>query len=317
MLTFLKPLHLQCKQTWIHCSSRLNRTVHARSRQKEKTMRLDCLRMPALSLLCAGLLLVDAKKQSLRRMRRDLTVTRIGNYFERLDSNEQQDAVVVAVDVLEEAGDGSFTQRMQQLEFSMQQASTATPTTLSLLQVLTTVTPESQLLNTATPQGKAYQFLMTEKPHDDPEKTLQKYALATLYYSTAGDSWTKKIGWLMFNNECEWAMVVCHEDTGLVRALMLCKFVPLYGVPAKNGISGARMTHANLSHSLSLYSSIPPASRFSRKQLERRTTQRDQSLCSDRRDSCLWQSAGGHAAERHGCPATAAHFGRGKQQADG
>lgn len=57
-----------------------------------------------------------------------------------------------------------------------------------------------------TPQNQAYNWLL-----EDPNLSLysnqtkiQRYALATMYYSTNGDNWTNNAGWLGHGNECDW-----------------------------------------------------------------------------------------------------------------
>jgi hypothetical protein len=89
---------------------------------------------------------------------------------------------------------------------------------------------DSTLLNDAnTPQGQAFLYIASllqsnatttstllssfGSKSQAQQRVLTHYALATLYYSTRGNNWTNSMGWLKFDEECEWAMVVCdHEN---------------------------------------------------------------------------------------------------------
>lgn len=73
---------------------------------------------------------------------------------------------------------------------------------------------------------------------EDP-RLLQRYALASLYYSTGGDNW-KLCGadspscgdttWLTDPNECDWFIVDCDAD-GVVSQINFRKyFIPLHGI---------------------------------------------------------------------------------------
>lgn len=58
-----------------------------------------------------------------------------------------------------------------------------------------------------TPQNNAYEWLAGEANlewYNDERKTIQRYVLATLYYSTNGDSWGDNSGWLSDDDECSW-----------------------------------------------------------------------------------------------------------------
>jgi hypothetical protein len=60
--------------------------------------------------------------------------------------------------------------------------------------------------NTSSPQGKALAWLQDDPQYNeyDLHRLYQRYALAVLYYSTNGDSWNWKWGWLSDDNECSW-----------------------------------------------------------------------------------------------------------------
>jgi hypothetical protein len=66
-----------------------------------------------------------------------------------------------------------------------------------------------------TPQNMAYNWLVENiniDTYSDKNK-IQRYVLATLYYSTNGDSWTANTGWLGNDNECGWSGILCTYDS--------------------------------------------------------------------------------------------------------
>jgi hypothetical protein len=86
------------------------------------------------------------------------------------------------------------------------------PTALSELQDLTellsSVSPDggAALQTPSTPQYNALNWLVGNSNLDrySDERKIQRYALATLYYSTNGDYWLVNTGWMSDSNECEW-----------------------------------------------------------------------------------------------------------------
>ena len=69
-----------------------------------------------------------------------------------------------------------------------------------------------------SPQYRAFAWLQNNEGLSNftNERKLQRYALATLYYSTSGFNWTRKDGWLSNENECNWEFrcdsdPVCNE----------------------------------------------------------------------------------------------------------
>jgi hypothetical protein len=57
-----------------------------------------------------------------------------------------------------------------------------------------------------SPQGKAYIWLLsdTEETFYSPERMLQRYAMATFYYATFGNTWLSNDLWLSKASECTW-----------------------------------------------------------------------------------------------------------------
>jgi len=96
----------------------------------------------------------------------------------------------------------------------------------ALLELLSTVTPEEQLLDSSTPQGTAYNWLRVVDTSYNPctyPTMLQRYALAVFYFSTEGNRWDINSGWVMSMNECEWYGVDCRLGNGMVTAFELRK----------------------------------------------------------------------------------------------
>jgi hypothetical protein len=100
----------------------------------------------------------------------------------------------------------------------------------ALNQILVQVTEGAMLANPATAQGMAYRWLLNDDPAAvDPctyPTLTQRYALATLYFSTFGDSWFTKVGWLAGDAECLWFGVTCGDDNMAI-ALRLSEYFPI------------------------------------------------------------------------------------------
>ena len=77
-----------------------------------------------------------------------------------------------------------------------------------------------------SPQYKALTWLESNQNLEKyPEwKTIQRYALAVLYYSTDGENWTNRDGWLTDNDECTWYSdsldPVCAESGEFLRLVL-------------------------------------------------------------------------------------------------
>ena len=71
------------------------------------------------------------------------------------------------------------------------------------------ITPLSTLTDPSTPQFAALDWLANKDSgasysSADDVRILQRYVLATLYYSTGGPNWTKSYGFLSDEHECKW-----------------------------------------------------------------------------------------------------------------
>ena len=92
-----------------------------------------------------------------------------------------------------------------------------------LFDQLSLITDPSLLSNPSTPQGMAFLFMDTDPllPNVCSYPTIfQRYGLATIYFSTSGDSWTDNTGWLGDSPECDWFGVVCTDGINLIELLL-------------------------------------------------------------------------------------------------
>jgi len=200
------------------------------------------MRITALVLLLLFLTVLSSQAAVLRRKRRKTaaaTPASIEDYFKALDQKSlATGGVTTVIDGLDSIEHlQSYTTMMS---FSTESPELSTPTAAPVatpaqsscqdmsrsdvvLEVLSQVTPESELQNSVTPQGMAYLWILNMDtdvdPCTDPFVSQQRYALATFYYSTGGDSWTEKTNWLTDVSECDWFGVTCHEATKAVSVL--------------------------------------------------------------------------------------------------
>jgi hypothetical protein len=93
------------------------------------------------------------------------------------------------------------------------------------LNVLSSITDLALLQNASTPQGAAYSWLAFEDLETDVcEPFIERYGLATFYYSTSGDTWINNADWLSALDVCEWFGVTCdHITNSTVERLQLRK----------------------------------------------------------------------------------------------
>jgi len=93
------------------------------------------------------------------------------------------------------------------------QAPTVAPTlqmmpTNGVLELISSLLPDNQddLADPTTPSGQALDWLLgnADLGSYSDRQIIQRFALATLYYSTAGDDWTNNDKWLSDESECSW-----------------------------------------------------------------------------------------------------------------
>jgi len=98
---------------------------------------------------------------------------------------------------------------------------TSSPTSLQhyyknkIEKLLVDISGESLQLE-GSPQLKALQWILNDDfsiNHSEKDEVLiQRYALATIYYSTFGDGWVVNDSWLSDVSECEWHGITCNDD---------------------------------------------------------------------------------------------------------
>lgn len=70
--------------------------------------------------------------------------------------------------------------------------------------------------STGSPQSLAFEWLVSDQTNITftipDERIIQRYALATLYYSTDGERWLDNVGWLSNENECSWHTIAVTEN---------------------------------------------------------------------------------------------------------
>jgi hypothetical protein len=66
---------------------------------------------------------------------------------------------------------------------------------------------QEALLESDSPQSLALEWVLADPNlvHYDDQRILQRFALATFFYSTSGDQWNNQTYWLSYDrSECEW-----------------------------------------------------------------------------------------------------------------
>ena len=85
---------------------------------------------------------------------------------------------------------------------------TQAPSTDPILTMLLLVAPDGgqALRDASSPQYRAYEWLKSplNSAYGTEQRLIQRYALATLYISTSGDSWDTNYLWLTSASECLW-----------------------------------------------------------------------------------------------------------------
>jgi len=82
-----------------------------------------------------------------------------------------------------------------------------------LAQALKTISPYEKFLDTSTPQFRALRWLTDADGMQlgvDSPNLEQRYVLATFFFSTNGDQWSRNNYWMTSSRECEWQYVDCN-----------------------------------------------------------------------------------------------------------
>lgn len=91
------------------------------------------------------------------------------------------------------------------------------------------ITQPDILMDSTTPQGKAYAYLANDDPgitdHCSYSTLEQRYGLTTLFFATNGETWIDSSGWLGDEQECFWYGVDCDDidDSNHLTRILLRK----------------------------------------------------------------------------------------------
>ena len=100
----------------------------------------------------------------------------------------------------------------------------------ALFDVLSLISSPEDLSDETTPQGFAYNWLITDPAVTDycvlePTPVIvQRYVTVVFFASTGGDNWIRRDGWLSALDECEWFGITCNSD-GRLSGLSLGKCI--------------------------------------------------------------------------------------------
>ncbi|CAB9511606.1 Leucine Rich Repeat [Seminavis robusta] len=134
---------------------------------------------------------------------------------------------------------------------------------------------QEALANSRSPQFKAYQWLVNSinnqtfiQPDLPKWRLIQRFTMATFYYSTRGDYWVKNRGWLDWEtNECSWEQifdgiifspeVICN-DKGEIKALAFTHANSMEGaIPPEISLLGKSLQSIKVIWQLELRGTIP------------------------------------------------------------
>jgi hypothetical protein len=107
------------------------------------------------------------------------------------------------------------TQAPTRLSLATRPPSRSPHSRLSLLDLLRNVSSDGgeSMLEPGSPQNRAFLWLSSSQILStlSDERRIQRYALATFYFSTNGESWTRRDLWMTDSNECTWFSQVATE----------------------------------------------------------------------------------------------------------
>ncbi|CAB9508487.1 Leucine Rich Repeat [Seminavis robusta] len=134
---------------------------------------------------------------------------------------------------------------------------------------------QEALTNSRSPQSKAYQWLVNNinnqtftQPDLPKWRLIQRFVMATFYYSTRGDYWVQRRGWLDWEtNECSWEQIFlkrtfspdlsCNE-MGEIKALVFWNANSMDGtLPPEISLLGKSLQSIEVNRQLQLKGTIP------------------------------------------------------------
>lgn len=90
------------------------------------------------------------------------------------------------------------------------------------LRQLQSISGQNLILSPATPQGKAYAFLVNYDPFFQGTCSVtglrERFVLMTLYFSTNGENWMEQVGWCGGTQHCGWSGITCN-NSGSITAI--------------------------------------------------------------------------------------------------
>ncbi|CAB9525532.1 Leucine Rich Repeat [Seminavis robusta] len=136
---------------------------------------------------------------------------------------------------------------------------------------------QKALANSRSPQSKAYQWLVNNinnqsftQPDLPKWRLIQRFAMATFYYSTRGDYWVKRRGWLDWEtNECSWEQILisanfsfspdlCCNKMGEIKALSFWYANNMEGtIPPEISLLAKSLQSIEVNRQLQLKGTIP------------------------------------------------------------
>ncbi|CAB9504926.1 expressed unknown protein [Seminavis robusta] len=134
---------------------------------------------------------------------------------------------------------------------------------------------QKALANSRSPQSKAYQWLVNNinnqtlaQPDLPKWRLIQRFSMATFYYSTRGDYWVKHRGWLDWEtNECSWEQLfmddtfspdLCCNEMGEIKALAFWQANNMEGtIPPEISLLGKSLQSIEIIRQLGLKGTIP------------------------------------------------------------
>lgn len=86
----------------------------------------------------------------------------------------------------------------------------------AIMDLLGPISPD--LDDPSTPAGEAAEWILNgdpamPDPFRDPDAVVDRFVLATFYYSTGGEQWRNNDAWLSEEDACDWFGVRCDGDT--------------------------------------------------------------------------------------------------------